>query len=129
MNRHGMQTPINVAFKFGQWNRLELLGVKCELSYQRREGRTRVNAFFFLTSCLFCFFLQSSAQISLELFFLTMTRWFIRLLLLFFFYGKWKVLFNYKLVHITISAAPGIQSLVSPRLVRSLIFATVTKLE
>ena len=46
----------------------------------------------------------------------------------FFFYGKREVLFNYKLVHITTSAAPGVQNLVSPRPVKSLIYDTVTKL-
>ena len=46
----------------------------------------------------------------------------------FFFEVKREVLFNYKLVHITTSTAPGVQSLVSPRPVRSLIYATVTKL-
>ena len=128
MNRHGMQTPINVAFKFGQWNRLELLGVKCELSYQRREGRTRVNAFFFFNFMFVLFVFTKFGSNQFRVIFSDYDT-VVYKVIIFFFYGKWKVLFNYRLVHITISAALGIQSLVSPRLVRSLIFATVTKLE
>ena len=100
------------------------------MNFHINDGKEGLEStrFFFLTSCLFCFFFTKFGSNQFRVIFSDYDT-VVYKVIIFFFYGKWKVLFNYRLVHITISAALGIQSLVSPRLVRSLIFVTVTKLE